>query len=120
MNNRKVRNKNTSLKSGKQRKGSLLSTVGNTSQVKKNEGGGIYIDQSDIGAFMDFFGTKEGNQKHLLTIDLIKTTLEKLFGPDASQFLSNRELRQLMNGKRGLSQSDIESLLLNNNVSNKN
>lgn len=113
---RKIQRSNNSSK-GRTRKGSLLTTVRNTSQVSKNKNGGVNVNQHDICACLDFFKSNENSQSNVLTIDSIKNKLEALLGDNASQFLSNRELRQLMNGKKSLSRSDIETLLLNNSVS---
>ena len=83
------------------RKSLILSSVGDTSNVPKNNSGGVALGTDDCDAAIEFFGDGQGHITH----ESLKKVL-RAFGPDA--IMSDKEVKRLMNGRRYLEKKDFE------------
>jgi len=86
-------------------------------QVAKNNAlGGVHVSRSEIKEAMSFFASNDANpKKPSISMQSIKSKLNEIYG-DHCRLLNNKELRLIMGNSSSLSLTEVENLLMNNNV----
>lgn len=84
--------------------------------MKKNALGGVHVSRSEIKEAISFFASNDANpKKPSISMQSIKSKLNQIYG-DHCRLLNNKELRLIMGNSSSLSLTEVENLLMNNNV----